>query len=229
MISSQNRTNGKQPLASAAYEKIYQKIITLEYEPGVKLEENQLVEQLGLGRTPVREALLRLVSDMIVESHSNIGFIVRPITLQNTKSVFTALQILELGVADLAVQHDISAFLPPMAEANQAVKAAMKEMDILKLVDANSAFHRQFALCSKNEYLVMSLHKVRCESNRLAYLSYGNEIDPARNLQEHYDSVVREHDDIITGLKTRDIDRLQDTLCQHIRTFQKRIIHYMGF
>ena len=223
------KKNGKQPLASTAYEKIYQKIITMELEPGVKLEENQLVEHLGLGRTPVREALLRLVSDMIVESHANLGFIVRPITLQNTKSVFTALQILELGVAGLAVRHDISAHLPQMEKANKAVKAAMKNMDILKLVEANSLFHRHFALCSKNEYLVMGLHKVRCESNRLAYLSYGNEIDPCNSLQEHYESVISEHNDIVTYLEARDEIRLNKTLCQHIKTFQKRIIHYMGF
>ena len=53
-------TNNKKSLVATAYEKIYRKIISLEYEPGQRLEENQLVKQLGIGRTPIREALLNL-------------------------------------------------------------------------------------------------------------------------------------------------------------------------
>ena len=50
----------KQPLAAIAYETIVRKIICLEYQPSQHLEESQLVEDLGIGRTPIREALVRL-------------------------------------------------------------------------------------------------------------------------------------------------------------------------
>ena len=58
---------GRQSLAANAYRAIYRNIISLTYEPGQHLEENQLVEQLGIGRTPVREALLSLSADLLVE------------------------------------------------------------------------------------------------------------------------------------------------------------------
>ena len=80
----------KQPLAVTAYQLIYRNIMTLKYEPGQRLEEKQLVEQLGIGRTPIREALMHLSADFMVESQHNKGFIVRPITLQNTSSVHRA-------------------------------------------------------------------------------------------------------------------------------------------
>jgi len=79
-------TNNKKTLSATAYEKIYRKIISLEYEPGQRLEENQLVKQLGIGRTPIREALLSMSADMMVESQLNKGFVVSPITLQKTKA-----------------------------------------------------------------------------------------------------------------------------------------------
>jgi DNA-binding GntR family transcriptional regulator len=63
----------------------------------------------------------------------------------------------------------------------------------------------------------------------LAYLSYGNEIDPDRSLQTHYQSVVREHETIIETLKKRDENRLKKTVHQHVATFQERIIRYMAF
>jgi len=75
----------KQPLAVKAYETLVKKIICLEYQPSQHLEENQLVEDLGIGRTPIREALVRLHGEKMVESHPKKGVIVRPITLQNTK------------------------------------------------------------------------------------------------------------------------------------------------
>jgi len=228
MVHAKIITNNKKPLGATAYEKIYRKIISLEYEPGLRLEENQLVKQLGIGRTPIREALLNLSADMMVESQPNKGFVVSPITLQKTKAAFTALKILELGIATLAVQQDVTHYLSQMEIANQAVKDAIVQMDILLLVEANSTFHNYFARCSNNEYLIQGLHKVRCETNRLAYLSYGNEIDPCNSLHDHYESVVGEHSEIITYIKKRDENGLKETICQHIKTFQKRIINYMA-
>ena len=66
MESEKIITNNKKPLGAAAYDKIYLKIISLEYKPGQRLEENQLVNQLGIGRTPIREALLKLDRKSVV-------------------------------------------------------------------------------------------------------------------------------------------------------------------
>jgi DNA-binding GntR family transcriptional regulator len=222
-----NKLNNKQPLAVAAYERIFQKIISLEYQPGQSLAENQLVEHLGIGRTPIREALLRLVGEKMVESHPQKGVIVRPITLQNTKAVFEGMKILELGVVSLAVRQDSTPFLSKMAKANEAVEAAVKSMDVFGLVEANHAFHMYFVKCSYNEYLIRAVNEVRSEAKRLSYLSYSDEIDPDRSLQIHYESVIREHEEIITYLGEKKETRLNETIKEHIRTFQQRIILYM--
>lgn len=219
--------SGRQSLAAHAYQTIYRHIISLKYEPGQRLEENQLVEQLGIGRTPIREALLRLAADLLVESSPGKGFTVRPITVQNTKAAFDALLIMELGVAHLAVKQDASRFLTMMEAANDAVTAAMKEMDILELVEANGIFHSHYAACSRNLYLVQALQKVRCETNRLAYLSYGNEIELQRSLKEHYTSVVEQHKQIIELIRDRDENGLKSVIQAHIRIFKNRMIKYL--
>jgi len=218
---------GRRSLAADAYRAIYRKIVSLAYEPGQRLEENQLVEQLGIGRTPVREALLSLAADLLVESAPGKGYTVRPITVQNTKAAFDALNILELGVARLAVRQDATPFLAAMEAANQAVSAAMQGMDILELVEANSAFHAHFAACSRNLYLAEALGKVRCETNRLAYLSYGNEIDLQRSLKEHYASVVAQHAKIIDCIRDRDEGGLKTVIEAHILIFKNRMIQYL--
>lgn len=217
----------RQSLAASAYTAIYRNIISLAYEPGQRLEENQLVEKLGIGRTPIREALLRLKTDLLVESSLGKGYTVRPITIQNTKAAFDALLVLELGVAHLAVKQDAPQSLASMQAANEAVAAAMKGMDILELVEANGVFHSHFAACSRNLYLMQALQKVRCETNRLAYLSYGNEIELQRSLKEHYTSVVEQHGQIIALIRSRDEAGLKAVIKEHIQIFKNRMIQYL--
>ncbi len=229
--ASQNITAGsntRRSLSETAYQLIYSKITSLHYEPGKHLEEAVLVDELDIGRTPVREALQRLSADLLVESQPGKGFVVRPITLQNTRAAFAALQILEIGVADLAVRQENRLLLESMREANLQVAEAVTEMDIYRLVEANSAFHDAYARCSDNIYLVQSLQKIRCETNRLAYLSFGNEIDPSRNLQEHYASVIDQHNSIIEAVGERDAERLKAQIVEHIGIFKSWIIHYLA-
>ena len=218
----------KQPLGVTAYEEIYRRIMTLVYAPGQALDEKALMNELGIGRTPIREALLRLAADFMVESQPNRGCIVRPITIQNTRSAFRALRLLEQSVAELAVREHNTAFLPLMSKANEAVAAAVKQKDVIALVEANSQFHAHYAACSRNDYLIHALAQVRCETNRLAYLSFGNAIDPLRTLKEHYHSVVAQHEQIIESLRQQDEAKLKATLQEHSRIFQNRIIMYMA-
>lgn len=226
--SSKFLDNSHPSLGSAAYQAIYAKIISLAYAPGQYLEEAALVEDLNIGRTPVREALQRLAADLLLESQPGKGFMVKPLTLQNTKAAFTALQILELGVAGLAVRQWSVMPLEQMRQANEQVAKAVADMDIYRLVQANSDFHDAFARCSDNIYLVQSLQKVRCETNRLAYLSYGNEIDPSRTLQEHYASVIGQHNGIIDAIEAKDEEVLKTLIIDHINIFKKRIIYYLA-
>ena len=225
---TRSRKKSDQPLGIVAYEAIYRRIMTLEYGPGRRLEEQLLVKDLGIGRTPVREALQRLVNDFMVESQHNKGFVVRPITLQNVRAAFAALKIFELGVAELAVRREVTPILEAMAEANEQVKAAIEANDVVHLVEANSRFHQYFAETSDNDYLIHALHKVRCETNRLAYLSFNNEIDPLRSQVEHYRSVVDHHAAIIEYIENRCDSPLREVVIEHIQAFQNRILLFMA-
>jgi len=228
MKINNRKTNNKKPLGIMAYEKIYQKIVTLEYKPGQILEVNQVMDHVGLGRTPVREALLRLLGEKVVESQHGRGFMVPSITLQNTKATFEMMKILETGAANLAVRQDATPFLPKLEKTNEDVKAAIDTMDVLSIVKANHEFHLYFAQCSYNEYLVRWISEIRSEAKRLSYLSYANEIDPSISLKAHYDSVNQGHEDIIAYLKERNESELKRTILEHIEKFQRRIILYMS-
>ena len=217
----------KQPLAIVAYEAIVQRIISLEYQPSQHLEESQLMADLGIGRTPIREALVRLQGEKMVESHPNKGVIVRPITLQNTKAMFESMSIFEFGVADIAATKNCTLAINKMRESNTLIEKTVREGDLLGMVEANHQFHMDFAGASQNEFLIRATHDVRSEAKRLSYLSFNTEIAPDQSLENHYDSVVTEHEQLITLLEAKDIDGVKRLLQAHIDTFRKRIIHFM--
>jgi DNA-binding GntR family transcriptional regulator len=217
----------KQPLGAMAYERICRSIITLEYEPGRILDEKQLMADLGLGRTPIREALLRLAGEGWIEMQPNKGAIVPPITLQGTRAMFEAMKILELGVTTLAVQQNLSSQLVSLQSASDDVKTAVMAGDILALVETNHLFHLRYAQCAKNEYLLRAVTEIRNQAKRLAYLSYANDLEMDRPLKAHYDSVVTEHETIIRCLAEKNKPLLQDIIVRHISTFQQRIVAFM--
>lgn len=222
-----NFRNSKEPKAVAAYNAIVKKIICLEYKPSQHLEENQLSTELGLGRTPIREALVRLQGEKMVESHPNKGVIVRPITLQNTKAMFESMLIFEYGVVDISLKKECSPYIEKMELSNDRVKRAIRSSRIFDLVEANHDFHMNFAESSQNEFLIRGVEDVRKEAKRLSYLSYDNTINPDTPIEEHYKSVVTEHDRIIDALKRKNTDELKQLLREHIDTFRNRIILFM--
>ncbi|MCG8687987.1 MAG: GntR family transcriptional regulator [Desulfobacterales bacterium] len=217
----------KQPLAVTAYETILQRIICLEYQPSQHLEEGQLMDDLGIGRTPIREALVRLQGEKMVESHPNKGVIVRPITLQNTKAMFESMSIFEYGVAEIAMTKNCSIAAQKLKEDNKAIQKAVNEGDLLGMVEANHQFHMDFAKASQNEFLIRATHDVRSEAKRLSYLSYNTIIGPDQSLENHYASVIKEHEKIISCLENKDLQGLKELIQHHIDTFRDRIVRFM--
>lgn len=222
------RKKTRQPLGIEAYEQICRRIITLSYAPGTILDEKQLMVDLALGRTPIREALLRLAGEGWIETLPNRGAMVPPITIQGTKAVFEAMRLLELGVAGLAVNQNIDEQLIAMRDANLVVKDTIGSGDILQLVNANHLFHLAYASCSKNSFLTRACLEVRNQAKRLSYLSYTNEIDMNRSLHGHYQTVVSEHEAIISSLTDKNEVTLREIINQHINAFQARILAYMS-
>jgi len=226
-ISTKQGNGLNTSLADRAYDIIQEKIITMALEPGQHVDEKQLVRELEIGRTPVREALLRLASECLVETQPNKGFIVRPLTLQNIKAMFEGLHVLDLGAATLAIHQNTSARLALMQDAQHAFEQAMEENDALSLVWTNHAFHMHFARSCANSYLIRALENVRCEANRLAYLSFGEKTELAGDLLEHYQSVCQEHWQIIEYLEKKDLSGLKKTIETHIHSFQRRVVIYL--
>ncbi len=218
----------KRLLYDVAFDEIYRRIITMAYDQGQVLHEKQLIEELGIGRTPIREALPRLAACGIVDSQPNGAWTVRPITLLNIKAIFEALEIMEMGVIGPAMRQDPAPFLQQMAAAQRGVEAAIETGDILSLVEANHQFHMSLYEAARNEYLVHGLNRIGFETKRLAYISYGHNPERDDTLAAHYAAVSREHRAMMQQLADKDEEALRRSCREHIAAFRERIIRYLS-
>ena len=88
-----------------AYTELRRRIIRCELEPGERITEAQLASVTGIGKTPVREALTRLVQDGLVRSIPGHGYEVTPITLGDVQDLYNFRLIIEPAAAQLAAGH----------------------------------------------------------------------------------------------------------------------------
>ena len=92
----------KESLATKAYNLIKQKIITLEFKPGMKLEEKDLAGNIGLGRTPIREAIKMLISEGLIINYGSNSTYVKDFSLKASKDLMSILYHLGNIIFDLA-------------------------------------------------------------------------------------------------------------------------------
>ena len=101
--STPKRPKGYQTLE--VYNRLKRKIVTLELEPGAIIEIKKLENELGIGRTPIREAILKLKADNLVEGEPNKSIYVKEFTLKMVRDLFEAYIPIKKSIASLAAQR----------------------------------------------------------------------------------------------------------------------------
>ena len=215
----------KLSLNEKAYRRIKDRIISLQLAPGAQIDESGLAQELDMGRTPIREAILRLVGEGLVESLPGRGHSVKTVSLNDVKALFEALLIAERAASFLAAQRISPQEISQLKEVNQDLKEAMARRDYLAVTRLNSRLHRIVYQAARNPYLFSSLNFIQGLSQRLAYLCFMNQGD-ARELDAHNQLVSRDHDRFIELLENGDGTALVELVTRHVDLFHRRVSEY---
>lgn len=210
------RTLQRLSLKEKAYQAIKHKIVSLELEPGAVIDEAALIDELGLGRTPIREALQRLALEKLVDIVPRRGMFVTEIGLTDLQRLFEVRMVLESMAARLAAQRGRPVHWRRMEDVlSQLDDDDEAQLDNELLIAIDEACHRIMYEAADNEFLYESLSGMYALSMRLWYYSLAK-IGRMR-------STVLEHRDILQALRSGDADRAARLLEQHINTFQNEI------
>ncbi|WP_373500069.1 GntR family transcriptional regulator [Desulfococcus sp.] len=210
------------PLSEVAYQQIKEMIVNVKLRPGEQVDEGGLASTLSIGRTPIREALFRLVAEELLQVRQGRGFVVRDVTLSDLKDLFEALLILERSAAALAARRINAEQIRALEGINADFKKAWKKNDFIQVTLVNSRFHRGIYEAAGNTFLNSYLNSLQNQSQRLAYLCYSK---PAASidLESHGEHSIRDHARLIECFAAGDEAGAVQTITEHIRLFQNRV------
>jgi len=100
-----NQSNQRRMLRFEAFKEIKNRILFLDIKPGEKIVENEIAQSLKTSTTPVREALLMLEGEKLVEAHPRLGFVVKKLALKEVDEYFAIRKLLELFAVPLILEQ----------------------------------------------------------------------------------------------------------------------------
>ncbi len=202
-------------LKQQAYQAIKHKIVSLELPPGAVIDEAALIDELGLGRTPIREALQRLALEKLVDIVPRRGMFVTEIGITDLQRLFEVRMVLESMAARLAARRGRSDHWRRMEAVLSRLDEGSDDLDNEVLIAIDEACHEIMYEAADNEFLYDSLSGMYALSLRLWYYSLSR-IGKMR-------STVLEHRDILTALRDGEEERAASLLREHINSFQNEI------
>lgn len=204
--------------AQRAYDALRRRIIRCELAPGRTFTEASVAEELGIGRTPVREALARLARDGFVVVAPRAGCRVAAITLGDVMELFELREPLEAKAAELAATRIDEAGLAELQRLTDVpfVEDAGDEAGLADFLGANTAFHAALAGFAGNGRLAATLDGIADQLERLHWL--GVPTSPRVN------DLLGEHHEMIAALAARDGERAAALAVRHCRTSRQVVV-----
>jgi DNA-binding GntR family transcriptional regulator len=202
------------------YEAIRERITSGSLPRGARVHQEDLAEELGVSRTPVREALRRLAAEGLVEMRTNRGARVADVDQAGMRVSYEARTVIEPGAARLAAGQLLK---EPLARMRAAVAAQRRSLrDVQRSFEANREFHLALAAASGNEFL--SQFAERLWVARIGETIYERQVET----QERMLLDVREHEQILEAIEAGDARRAESLTRRHLADAMKRSLDILG-
>jgi DNA-binding GntR family transcriptional regulator len=201
-------------LSEKAYQLIKQKVITLELPPSAVINEQVLMRQLHLGRTPIREALQRLDSEGLVNIVPRRGTFVSDISITDLQAIFELRTVLEGFCARLAAQRITDQQIEEMESVLRDLED-VRSKDRRALMILDQRFHSLLYAAADNEFLARTLGRLYDLSLRLWHLVL-NDLEGVRHS-------IEQNERVIAALREGDGAEAEALMREHIVGFQQKI------
>lgn len=198
----------RRPLHEEATDRLRDQIVQGQLSAGTRLNERLLTAQLGVSRTPLREAFKVLATEGLVELLPNRGAIVAqmdPVRLSESLAVMGALEAL---AGELACRNATDAQIGEIRALHYEMLAHHARGDLAGYFKFNQAIHLKIVKYSGNAVLHNVYRQLNGNVRRARFM--------ANLSKERWDAAVREHDEILRALAARDIERIRELLSDHL-------------
>ncbi|NLL37639.1 MAG: GntR family transcriptional regulator [Fretibacterium sp.] len=193
-------------LASGVYREVKRRILSLEYPPGLILQERALAADYGVSRTPVREAVQRLAQEGWLEIHARRNIRVRTPSAEKLRKLFLARYLLERDALELLFAGNLQ------KKAGARMRLLLQRMDescssLFSFISFDQDFHAVPFMMLGNDYLKSFWGSVSEDMIWFGMMAM---------CAERYDDVLHEHFQVIEALEEESFERALSVLLNHL-------------
>jgi DNA-binding GntR family transcriptional regulator len=197
--------------AEHAYLELRQRIIDMRLPPGAALDEEALMAELGVGRTPMREAVKRLESDRMLTVYPRRGTIIADVNIRDLKAISDARRVLEGFAARRAAELATDEDRQRLKECLRELAATAEESNRTSM-DLDEQIHRTVYAVMRNSYVEATLIQYFSLSQRM----WNFVLAGLAPITGH----VREHEALLQAIIDGDADRAADLAEEHVTHFE---------
>ena len=196
------------PLREIVYEELKRQILKGEIAPGHRMMEVELADDMGVSRTPVREAIRKLELEGLVLMIPRKGAEVAEITEKNMQDVLEVRKALEELSVQLACERITPEQVEEMKMAAEDFRKVLKSGDVTKIAEADVKFHDIIFAATNNQRLITLLNNLREQMYRfrVEYLKQ----------KECYPQLLEEHDKLIALISGGEVEEACELMGCHI-------------
>jgi DNA-binding GntR family transcriptional regulator len=202
-------------LADQAYFRIRELIVSLELAPGSPISERELMERLGLGRTPVREGLRALARERLVDVYPRRGMFVSSVDVGDLAVLSEVRAALESDAARLAAARASESDRAVIAKLLAELEDVDGKLDERRLIDLDQRIHRHIYRCAHNRFLEATLEAYYMLTLRIWLLA----LDRVARLED----AVGEHRELLEAIRDGDPERAGTVMRRHVLGFEQAI------
>ncbi len=203
-------------LRQQAYKIIKEKIVCLQIKPGERLFEADLAKDLKMGRTPVREAILMLENEKLVECSDKMGYIVRKLSREETYDFFALRMVIEDFAIPLIVRGLTNDVIAELERNIQMVKEYAEKNDFPNIIRYETEFHEILYRTTNSKVFIEVISGIVDKFQWLRAIA----LSAPGGVQQSLD----EHIKILSAYKTGDISEIKRLTEQHIQDAKNKFI-----
>ncbi|CUH95467.1 hypothetical protein P22_1538 [Propionispora sp. 2/2-37] len=210
------RLDSYQPLREVVCETLRNAIVNGILKPGERLMEIQLAEELGVSRTPVREAIRKLELEGFVVMIPRRGTYVADLSIKDINEVYEVRTSLDVLAAGLAAERITEDELEQMERLLVQIGEYIDNNDMDKIVEADSLFHDILYRASRNDRLVGIINNLREQLTRFRSMSMSY---PGR-----LKNTLEEHSRLVEAIAQRDPELAQQRAVEHMENAEQTLL-----
>ncbi|MCI9887977.1 GntR family transcriptional regulator [Micrococcales bacterium 31B] len=206
---------GEESMAERAYQSLRRRLILLDIAPGEAISESALSHELGVGRTPFREALKRLESDHLVVSYARRGTFATHVDITDLAAISEMRGVLEPLAARNAARHRREPVLTRLREVAHELESTDLGNDQRALLERDLGIHRLIYSAVDNHHLAETLIRL----DDLATRIWSVVLDRIPNIAAN----VHEHAELLHAIIDGDADRAAALAASHVQHFEATV------